>query len=196
MLMMVSVLQVLSVGMRKSLSLVWLLMMMSVLQGLVLWEWWRVCWSALMERRWRRRLHTARWRATTGCTSRARKRPPTPLVSCGLLVASGWYLYTWKSRYALHPISYCLWKSSGVGLIDDSPLVSFKEECLALPLSMPLSSRTAGGVVSSDKLCRILPGQWLSLKVVNPLGPRPATILSLWNPMWREVTQKVKKILR
>ena len=50
-----------------------------------------------------------------------------------------------KPIYVLHSVSQkfpqrCLWNSSNVRLIDDGPLSSpFKGDCLALPLSIPLT---------------------------------------------------------
>ena len=69
----------------------------------------------------------------------------TPILSSLLQFSSRWYLCAQKSPYALHPVSQkfphrCLSNSSSVRLTMafSQP---FKKGHLALPLSMPLSSR-------------------------------------------------------
>ena len=46
----------------------------------------------------------------------------------------------------------------------------------------------AFGAVADPTLGEFLTVGWFMLDRFNPLGPRPAAALSLWNPMRREVT--------
>ena len=91
------------------------------------------------------KLHVLKTGELKHCDSRL--KPDTCPVQCNS-VQDNIYVFGKAHNYALHPVSqtfpqHCLWNSSKVHLIDDGPVLShpFKKDCLAPPLSMPLSSR-------------------------------------------------------